>query len=72
MEDGKPSSESRPTSLEEIRFAAVPADQGPAPRPPREVDPRIVADHFAPLLPDPPSAEERWQEKRAGSPFPGL
>lgn len=70
MEDATPSPESGPISIAEISFEPVPA--GPAPHSLRTIDPRVVADHFAPLLPPAPSAEERWQEKTAYAPFPGI
>jgi len=46
--------------------------EGPKPHPPRFIDPRIVEAHFAPLMKNPPSAEERWARKADARPFTGL
>lgn len=40
--------------------------------PPRFLDPRVVDDHFRPLIKNPPSAEERWEPKKDAVPFQGL
>ena len=72
MEERKPPNESKPILLAEISFEDIPAGEGPVAPPVRNPDPGLVAEHFAPLLPSPPSAEERWRQKLAGTPFPSL
>ena len=69
MEEQAPSNESKPRSLAEIDF---PTGDGPQSHPVRFLDPRDVEKHFAPLLKDCPSPEERWAQKSNASPFPGL
>jgi len=44
----------------------------PQPHPPRFLDPRVVEAHFAPLMKNPPTAEERWARKANATPFPGV
>jgi hypothetical protein len=62
--------ESKPPELASLDFPYYP--EGPAPHPPRFIDPRIVEAHFAPLLKNLPSAEERWARKANSTPFTGL
>ena len=69
MEENSPSNASTPRSLAEIDF---PTGEGPKPHPARFLDPREVAEHFAPLLKTPPSPEQRWAQKAGSVPFPGL
>jgi len=70
MEDKAPSTESKPTDLANLDFAPCP--KGPKPHPVRFIDPRVVEAHFAPLMKNPPSAEERWARKANAKPFTGL
>lgn len=69
MEAKKPSSESKQQPAPELDLPSCTA--GPKPHPPRFIDPRIVAAHFAPLLKNMPSAEERWAKKANATPFLG-
>lgn len=69
MEEKSPSNASKPRSLAEIDF---PASDGPKPHAVRFLDPREVANHFAPLLTNLPSPEQRWAQKADSTPFPGL
>jgi len=69
MEEKPQQNASGPKSLADIDF---PVGEGPKPHPPRFIDPRIVEAHFAPLMKNPPSAEERWARKANATPFPGL
>lgn len=69
MEERKPSSESKPATLADLDF---PTGAGPRPHPPRPVDPRVVEAHFAPLLKERPSPEQRLAKKAGFIPFPGL
>ena len=69
MEEKQQSSASKRRSLAEIDF---PAGDGPKPHPARFLDPREVERHFAPLLKNLPSAEQRWARKCGALPFPGL
>jgi hypothetical protein len=72
MEENQPSKESKPISLNEISFEAIPVGQGPKPHSVRQYEPRVVDDHFRPLLKNSPSAEERWADKADQAPFPGV
>ena len=69
MEEKPLSNESKPRSLAEIDF---PTGEGPKPHTPRFIDPREVEKHFAELLKNPPSPEERWARKANSTPFTGL
>jgi hypothetical protein len=69
MEEKLPSSESNKPSLADLDF---PTGEGPRPHPPRFLDPREVADHFAPLLQNCPPPEQRWARKAHSTPFPGV
>lgn len=69
MEEEPRSHASAPRSLAEIDF---PSGLGPQPHSVRSLDPRDVEKHLAPLLKNPPSAEERWARKANATPFPGL
>ncbi len=69
MEEKLPSTAYKLRSLAEIDF---PAGEGPKPHPPRFIDPREVEKHFAPLLQNRPSPEQRWARKANSSAFPGL
>jgi hypothetical protein len=69
MEEKTQSNASKPRSLAQIDFAT---GAGPLPHPPRFIDPREVEKHFAPLLKDRPSAEQRWARKADSVPFPGV
>lgn len=69
MEDKPPSNASAPRSLAEIDF---PTGAGPIPHSVRFIDPREVEKHFAPLLKNPPSAEQRWARKANATSFPGV
>jgi hypothetical protein len=69
MEEKPPSNASKLRSLEEIDF---PTGEGPKPHPIRFIDPREVEKHFAPLLKNRPSPEQRWARKSNAAPFPGL
>ena len=69
MEENPPSDASKPLSLAEIDF---PTGDGPKPHFPRFLDPREVEKHFAPLLKNRPSPEQRWARKSGASAFPGL
>jgi hypothetical protein len=55
--------------LAEIDF---PTGEGPKPHPVRWIDPREVEKHFAPLLKNLPSPEQRWARKSIATPFPGV
>jgi hypothetical protein len=66
MEGQPQQNESAQKSLAEIDF---PTGEGPKPHAPRFLDPRIVEAHFAPLMKNPPSAEERWARKKDATPF---
>ncbi len=72
MEEKKPSPESPITSLADLDFGEIAPGEGPKKRPPRFLDPRIVDDHFRPLLKNIPGPEERWKSKANALPFPGL
>jgi len=72
MEEKPPSKGSKPTSLNEISFEPIPVGQEPKPHSVRQYDPRVVDDHFRPLLKNRPSAEERWADKADQAPFPGV
>ncbi len=75
MEDRKPSTESKPKESEhscpdrlpELSLPVI--NEAPKPHPPRFIDPRIVEAHFAPLLKNLPSPEERWARKANATPF---
>ncbi len=69
MEEKPPSDASKPRSLAEIDF---PIGEGPKPHAARFLDPREVEKHFAPLLKNRPSPEERWAQKAGAAPFPGI
>ena len=69
MEEKPPSNESE---LPELATIELPSGDGPQPHPFRFLDPRIVEAHFAPLLTNRPSPEERWAQKANATPFPGL
>lgn len=69
MEEKPPSNASKPRSLAEIDF---PSGEGPQPHAVRFLDPREVEKHFAPLLKNRPSPEQRWARKATATPFPGL
>jgi hypothetical protein len=69
MEEKPPSDASALRSLAEIDF---PAGEGPKPHAARFLDPRVVEKHFAPLMKNPPSPEERWARKTGAAPFPGI
>ncbi|MEO5712751.1 MAG: hypothetical protein ABIT37_04615 [Luteolibacter sp.] len=69
MEEKPPSNASAPLSLAEIDF---PSGVGPQPHTVRFLDPREVEKHFAPLLKNPPSPEQRWAQKANATPFPGI
>lgn len=69
MEEKSPFNASEPRSLAEIEF---PTGEGPRPHTVRFLDPREVEKHFAPLLKNPPSPEERWARKAGATPFPGV
>jgi len=69
MEGKSKSNASEPPALAEIDF---PTGAGPKPHPARLLDPREVEKHFAPLLKNRPSPEQRWAQKSGASPFPGL
>ena len=69
MEEKPPSNASKPRSLAEIEF---PTGDGPKPHSARFLDPREVENHFAPLLKNRPSPEQRWARKANATPFPGL
>jgi len=46
-----------------------PTGAGPQPHPARFIDPREVEKHFAPLLKNRPSPEQRWAQKADATPF---
>jgi hypothetical protein len=69
MEEKPPSNESGLPSLAEIDF---PTGEGPKAHSVRFLDPREVESHFAPLLGNRPSPQQRWARKAASSPFAGL
>ena len=69
MEEKPLSNASKPRSLAEIDF---PTGENPQPHPTRFIDPRAVEIHFAPLLENCPSPEQRWAQKSSASAFPGL
>jgi len=69
MEEKTPSNASRTRSLAEIDF---PTGEGPKLHTARFLDPREVEKHFAPLLKDCPSPEQRWARKANATPFPGI
>lgn len=69
MEARQPSSESKAATLADLDF---PKGAGPLPHPPQAVDPRVVEAHFAPLLKDGPSPEQRLAKKAGFIPFPGM
>jgi hypothetical protein len=56
----------------DLDFREIIQGEGPKKRPPRFFDPRIVNDHFRPLLTNIPSPEARWKSKANAQPFPGL
>ena len=68
MEEQPQPNESARKSPAELDF---PTGEGPKPHAPRFLDPRIVEAHFAPLMKNPPSAEERWARKAKAKPFTG-
>jgi hypothetical protein len=70
MEDKQPSTESKLPSLADLEFPSCP--EGTQPHSPKFIDPRIIAEHFAPLMKNPPSAEERWARKANAMPFLGV
>jgi hypothetical protein len=70
MEGKSQSEESRQRSLEDLELPHFP--DCPQPHKPRFLDPRVVEAHFAPLMKNPPSAEERWARKANATPFPGV
>ena len=67
-----PSPESPIISLADLDFGDIAPSEGPKKHPPRFLDPRIVDDHFRPLLKNIPGPEERWKYKASAKPFPGL
>jgi hypothetical protein len=69
MEVKVPSGESAAKTLADID---LPVGDGPRPHRPRFIDPQVVEAHFAPLLKDCPSPEQRWAGKADATPFPGL
>ncbi len=69
MEEMQPSNASKPSSLREISF---PNGPDPLPHPVKFHDPRDVAQHFASLNVDLPSAGERWARKVNAQPFRGV
>lgn len=69
MGEKQQSSGSGQRSLAEIDF---PAGDGPKPHRARFLDAREVEAHFAPLLKNPPTPEQRWARKANASSFPGL
>lgn len=69
MEEKSRSNASKPRSLAEIEF---PTGDGPQPHPVRFLDPREVENHFAPLLINRPTPEQRWARKANATAFPGL
>ena len=70
MEAKAQSKESIPPSLADLELPSYP--DSPQPHPPRFLDPRVVEAHFAPLMKNPPTAEERWARKANATPFPGV
>ena len=64
--------ESQITSVSDLDFGEIAPGMGPKKRPARFLDPRIVDDHFRPLLTHIPSPEARWKSKANAQPFPGL
>jgi hypothetical protein len=70
MEGKTPSKPSKPRSLADLELP--PFLDSPQPHKPRFLDPRVVEAHFAPLMKNPPSAEERWERKANATPFPGV
>ncbi len=69
MEEQPPSNASAPRSLAEIE---LPSGAGPRPHSARFLDPREVEKHFAPLIKNPRSAEQRWADKANATPFSGI
>lgn len=69
MEEKPPSNASKPPALAEIDF---PTGAGPKAHPARFLDPREVEKHFAPLLKNRPSPEQRWAQKSGATAFLGL
>jgi|GEM_PF-1089954 len=72
MAEKKQSKKSRTTSVADLTFPEVSAENSPREHPPRSYDPRVVDDHFRSLIKNPPSAEERARKKQGMKPFPGL
>ncbi len=66
MAEKKRSDESKVNPLLDLN---LPTGEGKKERPPRFLNPEIVAAHFAPLLKNIPSAEERWQSKKNAKDF---
>jgi hypothetical protein len=69
MEEKPPSHASGQQSLAEIDF---PTGPGLQPHTVRFLDPRVVESHFAPLLKNRPSPEQRWASKANATPFLGF
>ena len=69
MEAKATSPESGKSSAAEVDF---PDWNGMKEHAPRFLDPRVVDEHFRPLIKNPPSPEERWQAKKDLTAFPGL
>jgi hypothetical protein len=69
MGEKTPSAALNQRSLAALDF---PVGEGPKAHTVRLLDPRVVAQHFAPLLKNLPSAEVRWARKAGATPFPGL
>ncbi|MES2437835.1 MAG: hypothetical protein V4584_02125 [Verrucomicrobiota bacterium] len=69
MEEKTPSDASGLRSLAEIDF---PVGEVPKQHAARFPDPRVVEKHFAPLMKNPPSPEERRARKAGAVPFAGL
>ena len=60
------------TDLSSLSFPEVPLGKGPKQHPPRSYDPRIIDNHFRPLMKNIPTAEERWNRKKNARPFLGV
>ena len=69
MEEKSLSNVSEAQFLVEVNF---PTGDGPQPHTVRFLDPREVENHFAPLLKNCPSPEQRWAGKSNATPFLGL
>ncbi len=68
----KPITTPRVVAMIALKLHAIsqPAGEGPKPHQARFLDPRMVEKHFAPLMINPPSPEERWARKVGAVTFP--